>query len=46
MAAPSLLLEVFLYFGKLWDVVFWVLSFLIFIYKVRLPPFQTVSPSV
>lgn len=38
LAVPSLLLEVFLYFGKLWDVVFWVLSFLIFIYKgVRLP---------
>ena len=28
----------FLYFGKLWDVVFWVLSFLLFIYKgVNLP---------
>mmetsp|Transcript_38346 Transcript_38346/g.95163 ORF Transcript_38346/g.95163 Transcript_38346/m.95163 type:complete len:135 (+) Transcript_38346:314-718(+) len=38
MAAPSLLLEVFLYFGKLWDVVFWVLSFLIFVYKgAKLP---------
>uniref|UniRef100_A0A7S0T2H8 Transmembrane protein 216 n=1 Tax=Mantoniella antarctica TaxID=81844 RepID=A0A7S0T2H8_9CHLO len=38
MAAPSLSLEVFLYFGKLWDVVFWVLTFLLFVYKgVKLP---------
>jgi hypothetical protein len=37
--APSLLLEVFLYFGKLWDIVFWVLSFLIFIYKGHKLPY-------
>ena len=33
VAAPSLALEVFLYFGKLWDVVFWLISFMVFCYK-------------
>ena len=32
-AAPSLSLEIFLYFGKLWDVAFWVLSFLVMCWK-------------
>ena len=31
--APSLTLEIFLYFGKLWDVAFWVLSFLVMCWK-------------
>lgn len=29
----------FLYFGKLWDVVFWVLSFLVFVYKGQKLPY-------
>ena len=31
--APSLSLVIFLYFGKLWDIVFWVLSFLVMCWK-------------
>ncbi len=32
-AAPSLALEIVLYFGKLWDVVFWILTFLVMCWK-------------